>query len=54
MARPTGIEPVLRVPETLVISFSLRARGEIFSITVVEVSQRMVVVVARITCTISS
>ena len=26
LARPTGIEPVLRVPETLVISFSLRAR----------------------------
>ncbi len=26
MVRPTGIEPVLRVPETLVISFSLRAR----------------------------
>jgi hypothetical protein len=23
--RPTGIEPVLRVPETLVMSFSLRA-----------------------------
>ena len=39
MARPTGIEPVLRVPETLVISFSLRARGKI-SITVEKVSQR--------------
>ena len=26
VVRPTGIEPVLRVPETLVISFSLRAR----------------------------
>jgi hypothetical protein len=26
LVRPTGIEPVLRVPETLVISFSLRAR----------------------------
>jgi hypothetical protein len=25
LVRPTGIEPVLRVPETLVISFSLRA-----------------------------
>ena len=30
MVRPTGIEPVLRVPETLVISFSLRARGKVF------------------------
>jgi hypothetical protein len=30
LARPTGIEPVLRVPETLVISFSLRARGKNF------------------------
>ena len=30
LARPTGIEPVLRVPETLVISFSLRARGKFF------------------------
>ena len=30
MVRPTGIEPVLRVPETLVISFSLRARGNFF------------------------
>src|SRR4051812_47104903 len=30
LVRPTGIEPVLRVPETLVISFSLRARGEFF------------------------
>jgi hypothetical protein len=30
MARPTGIEPVLRVPETLVISFSLRAREKVF------------------------
>ena len=30
LARPTGIEPVLRVPETLVISFSLRARGDTF------------------------
>jgi hypothetical protein len=29
VARPTGIEPVLRVPETLVISFSLRAREEV-------------------------
>lgn len=27
MVRPPGIEPGLRVPETLVISFSLRARG---------------------------
>ena len=39
LVRPTGIEPVLRVPETLVISFSLRARGKI-SITVEKVSQR--------------
>jgi hypothetical protein len=38
MARPTGIEPVLRVPETLVISFSLRARGDFFT-TLVELSQ---------------
>ena len=30
LARPTGIEPVLRVPETLVISFSLRAREKFF------------------------
>ena len=30
MVRPTGIEPVLRVPETLVISFSLRARRMFF------------------------
>src|SRR5438874_6782150 len=30
LVRPTGIEPVLRVPETLVISFSLRARGDFF------------------------
>jgi hypothetical protein len=30
LVRPTGIEPVLRVPETLVISFSLRARQENF------------------------
>ena len=27
MVRPPGIEPGLRVPETLVISFSLRARA---------------------------
>ena len=40
MARPTGIEPVLRVPETLVISFSLRARGN-FSITGSATSQRV-------------
>ena len=30
VVRPTGIEPVLRVPETLVISFSLRARRKFF------------------------
>lgn len=30
LARPTGIEPVLRVPETLVISFSLRALEKFF------------------------
>jgi hypothetical protein len=30
VVRPTGIEPVLRVPETLVISFSLRARRKFY------------------------
>ena len=30
LARPTGIEPVLRASEALVISFSLRARGGCF------------------------
>ena len=30
VARPTGIEPVLRASEALVISFSLRARGGCF------------------------
>ena len=39
VARPTGIEPVLRVPETLVISFSLRARAKFF-ITGSSISQR--------------
>src|SRR5258708_1726426 len=39
LARPTGIEPVLRVPETLVISFSLRARAKFF-ITGSSISQR--------------
>ena len=39
LARPTGIEPVLRVPETLVISFSLRARAKFF-ITGPSISQR--------------
>ena len=42
--RPTGIEPVLRVPETLVISFSLRAREESkkqkVSTTLIRISQR--------------
>ena len=38
VARPTGIEPVLRVPETLVISFSLRARGKFFYHRVVDQS----------------
>ena len=42
LVRPTGIEPVLRVPETLVISFSLRARSECFSITGSEISQRAI------------
>jgi hypothetical protein len=41
LARPTGIEPVLRVPETLVISFSLRARAKFF-ITGSSISQRAV------------
>ena len=30
VARPTGIEPVLRGPETLVIAFSLRALEKFF------------------------
>ena len=57
VVRPTGIEPVLRVPETLVISFSLRARERkrenskvknqnqktgVFTITLVGVSQRTI------------
>jgi len=40
LARPTGIEPVLRVPETLVISFSLRARGKFFYHRAVDQSTR--------------
>ena len=38
LARPTGIEPVLRVPETLVISFSLRARAKFFYHRVIDQS----------------
>ena len=38
LVRPPRIELGLRVPETLVISFSLRARGE-FSITRLDFSQ---------------
>jgi hypothetical protein len=30
VVRPTGIEPVLKASEAFVISFSLRARGEVF------------------------
>jgi hypothetical protein len=41
VVRPTGIEPVLRVPETLVISFSLRARAKFFIIGP-SISQRAV------------
>ena len=40
LVRPTGIEPVLRVPETLVISFSLRARGDFFYHRVADQSTR--------------
>jgi hypothetical protein len=53
MARPTGIEPVLRVPETLVISFSLRARAKFFIIGP-SISQRALWRIALATRTISS